>query len=644
MQNARLGITIELHSKVGSSRSLVRAAYRPIAGKQAARISEYMRGHSSIAFFRLLVTSLTVVSVLGALLLFCWTLLLWSRWHPDLPWRDVFVILDDLQAIGSATDSWRDWLFLFEAHYAAHRIAIPRALVLLDTTVFSGKGHLLYASAWAALLVVFGLYARLSKDYFRGAPVAWMFCCGIVGMLLFAPAHLWNLVNAINSSWHISFALAALALYVLQKNSSTPSVRDWVLAYALAGLVAFTTFTGVILWLLLPVVALGGSRRVLLVTVACSLAFTLLYLNGIASDADIAAAWDGGDPVVAAKIQEAGRAAIADNSLGRILSKTSRVLCWPMSEDRPALAGVFFAISLLVLGAGWLHYLKSLGTARRPHPWLQLCLFLATLALGVALAIQLGRMIEQPNYAHGPSYERYNTIVAVYWLGVLGLIASLLARLDGVGQATTMSVVVVTVLLLLDVNGQYLQQEISSTETAARLYAGGETPAIRGKLDRKLLRFKPEYVYNFDPFFTAGELAYRRPVRLPSAAVEFSSCSRGTITVLASSSEKQGFKKLEAKMRGLDALLARDIILSRGGSLLARMYATHDGDYSPLQLIEPSLNRWIGYIDDSAVLDGNVLVTINKLMGYSAHCAFPDDGQEIVYGPGNSVVAVRHDV
>lgn len=600
-----------------------------------------MREHFYPAFLRQLVTSLTALSVIGALLLFCWTLLLWSRWHPDLPWRDVFVVLDDIQAIESGSGGWRDWLFLFEAHYSAHRIAIPRLLVLLDTTVFSGRGHLLYATAWAALLIIFGLYARLARDYFLSTPIAYWFCCGGAGLLLFAPAHLWNLVNAINSSWHISFALAALALYALQRSSSPPSARDWVLAYALACLAAFTTFTGVILWLLLPLVALGGSWRTLLVTVACSLVFTLLYLNGINSDADIAAAWEGGDPAVAAKIREAGRAAIADNSLGRILSKTSRVLCWPMSEGRPVLAGVFFAISLLALGGGWLRYLQSLGTAKRPHPWLQLCLFLATLALGVALAIQLGRMIEQPNHAHGPSYERYNTVVAIYWLAVLGLVASVLARLDDRGRAVTMSVVLVAILLLLDVKGQYLQQEISSTETAARLYVGGETPALRGKLDRKLLRFKPEYVYNFDSFFAAGKLAYYRPVRLPSAHVQFPPCSTDTIALLAFSSERKGFKQLEARMRGFDALLARDIILSRGGGLLARMHAMHDGDYSPLQLIEPSFNSWIGYIDDSTVLDGNVLVTINKLMGYSAHCAFPADGPEIVQWPGNSAVAVR---
>jgi hypothetical protein len=37
---------------------------------------------------------LVVLSVAIALFWFAWTVLLWSRWHPAMPWRELFVVLD----------------------------------------------------------------------------------------------------------------------------------------------------------------------------------------------------------------------------------------------------------------------------------------------------------------------------------------------------------------------------------------------------------------------------------------------------------------------------------------------------------------------------------------------------------------------
>ena len=34
------------------------------------------------------------VAITAALFWGLWTLLLWSRWHPHMPWRDLYVILD----------------------------------------------------------------------------------------------------------------------------------------------------------------------------------------------------------------------------------------------------------------------------------------------------------------------------------------------------------------------------------------------------------------------------------------------------------------------------------------------------------------------------------------------------------------------
>ncbi len=579
-----------------------------------------MKERSSPGFQQYVLVCAASVSVATAVVSLCWTLLFWSRWHPHLPWRDVFVILDDLQPVLSGDGSWRDWLFLFEAHYSAHRITVPRLLVYWDLTLLSGRGHLLYAAAWTGLLVIIALYVRSARRYFSASPAVAWFCYGILGVLLFAPAHAWNLVNAVNSSWHVSFALGALAFYVLVKTPGKACGLEWLMAYGLATVAAFTTFAGVIVWLLLPVIAISAGRRVLLVTVVCSTLLTLFYLNGIASDADIAAAWDVGDPAVAASIQEAGRAALEQNSLLRIAQGASKVLCWPLSGVHPVVAAVFFALSIAALAVAWFRFLIAARAGQRLEPWIEWCLLLATMALGVALAIQLGRMIEQPNHAHGPSYERYNTVVAVYWVGVLSLVLAAVPRTPAVGQVTAMLVTLLTVPLLLLPGGSYLQQEVVSLETAARLYAEGETPELREEMDGRLLRFKPEYVFTFDPLFESRQLAYRRPVKLSAPSGQERFCSADILTVNRGDSPRVGFELIKVAVQGPTAMLTRDILLSRDDNLLGRLVATHQGDYSPWQLLDPSFNLWIGYVDHKTLRGGNVQLTFNMLTGTSRQC------------------------
>ncbi len=581
------------------------------------------RSHSGLQQYALLCA--VAMSVAAAVLLLFWTLLLWSRWHPHLPWRDVFVILDDLHPILSGDGNWRSWSFLFEAHYSAHRITLPRLLVFWDLTLLSGRGHLLYATAWAGLLVIVTLYVRLARDYFRAdQAIAW-FCYGILGVLMFAPAHAWNSVNAINSSWHLSFAFGALAFFLLVKKSDNASGLDWLMAYGLATVAAFTTFAGVIVWLLLPVIALSSGRRVLLVTVVCSTLLTLAYLNGIASDADIAAAWDAGDPTIAASIQEAGRAAIEQNSLLRISQGASKVLCWPMSGVHPVMAAVFFALSVVALTVGWFQFFRAARAGQRLEAWVEWCLLLATMALGVALAIQMGRIIEQPNHAHGPSYERYNTVVAVYWLGVLSLVLAVVPRMPAMGKGITLWVTLLMVFWLLAPGGTYLQQEVGSLETAARLYAEGETPELREEMKGHLLRFKPEYVFSFDPLFASRQLAYRRPVQFPASSEHLPICSADILTVSRSDSLKVGFAQIIVTVQGLAAMLTRDVLLSRDGNLLGRMVARHQGNYSPLQLLDPSFNLWTGYVDQRTLLDGHLHLTLNMTAGTSRQCLLETD-------------------
>ena len=140
------------------------------------------------------------------------TLLLWWRWHPQLPWRDLFVILDGLRPL-LADAGTGEWLaFLVEPHYAAHRIALPRLLVAADLQYFGARNLLLYLVGWVGLLLLWLLPLRLAGHTLGGRTALWWYLAGITGLFLFSPASLWNLANGINSAWHLSLSLAVAQL------------------------------------------------------------------------------------------------------------------------------------------------------------------------------------------------------------------------------------------------------------------------------------------------------------------------------------------------------------------------------------------------------------------------------------------------
>lgn len=571
---------------------------------------------------RLTLLVLAALAVCLALFWTSWTVLLWSRWHPTMPWRDLFVIVDGLRPLLAGSGQAADWLALLEPHYAAHRIAVPRVLVALDLLFFGGGNGPLYVAGWLSILTLLVLYRRLACAGLGHDRLLVVLGAAMAVTWMFAPAHLWNITNAINTSWHLCFALAALAFALLLREPSPPSAARWVLAYVLVSLAALSNFAGVIAWLLLPLLAPPGHWRTLAVTAIASLVLTFLYSNGLASDAQIAARWDSGDPAAAAAVRETAEAAIAANDPLRIVHRAARLLCWPLSAEHPLLAGLVFALSLIpavLVGWQWLH---SWVTGRpAPHRWQRFCLLLAATAIGVALAVQLGRLIEQPNYAHGPSFERYNTVVAVYWMGITGLLLSALTRLSARLRAGSVAALLLVQLALLVPGGTYLQQEIASLQTAARLYAAGETPALRDKVDRKLLRFKPEYVYSFDDLFDSRELAYARaPALVPGART---TCSPHQVQVTVTDAPRPGFTAIRVTLQGAIHYPVRELLLADHGSLVARLYPAHEGDFTPLALVSPADNVWVGLATNRLLPPGELLISFQLLGGGAFGCILP---------------------
>ena len=552
---------------------------------------------------------------------FFWTLLVWYRYHPHLPWRDTFLVLTSIAPLLEADVDLTSLLSLFELHYSAHRIAVVRLLVLLDVGFFNGQNHLLYAAAWLSMLAMLALYVKAAHAYFAAASASTVFVAALAMLLLFAPAHVWNVINPVNTSWHISLAFCTAAFYMLLRRRDALRKRDWALAYVFAALAAFSTFAGVICWLLLPAVALINQRRVFLPAMLLSLVLAVCYAQGMTSDAAVALNWNlgGGEALQQAKAQ--AQAAISANTPWRILQKTGVLLTWPLADSQRILAAVLAAASLALLAFFWLRSIYLLVTGKgRQALWLELCMLCALLCVATLAAANMGRVIEQPNYMHGPSYERYQTLNSVYWMSVLGLLMSVTKRWSRPATIALMMASTTTVLVLMAPNGNYLKQEINSAEYAAKLYMTGERAQLRNTVSNKLARFTPEFVFSFDDFFAEYQIAYRVSLAAPDPALTTTECNDAGLSFSFRDANKKGVQSIQGRIETLQAFTTREMTLFSGGELVGRLYPQHSGDFAPAALLQRKHNHWRGLLETAKITDGEAVLVATTIFSRRPLC------------------------
>ena len=552
-----------------------------------------------------------------------WTTAVWFRYHPQLPWRDLFLVLGQVLELQGENATFRLWI---EPHYGTHRIAIPRLLMLLDTRYLAGQNHSFYALGWVSLIAITVLYTRLASGCFRDLRTL-IFVASLALIWLFSPSHLWNLVNPINISWHLSFAGVLLAFFLLLQKPGAAGVLRWGLAYLLCAASAFCTFAGVIAWLMLPVIAMLYQRRALLPALVLSVTSAGLYSAGMSSDAVLASQWDIGTPAVIEQIRGAAEAALAANTPLHIAEKTLRFLTWPYSAESPLAAKVLGLGSIAVLA------LYAVSTARaalrrheKPSAWISFCLIVAGLCLGVAVATQLGRVLVHPNHIHGPSYERYQTVVVMYWLSLSGLLLAHKPR-SGARAAAIGLALVALALVQQAPAGSYLREEIQSAESAARLFNRGRLAQSRGLSPTPGNRFTPEFVYSFDAYYVKNQLAYRAPAAPVAGLDQLAACARGAVRL--SRGPVQGFPEFprETAPRTATAEFGvprgwaiRAVLLYQGEQLVGRLSPVHQGEYRPHTLLSAHNTRWQGLVLPAA--RGEFSVLLETATGIEAWCRY----------------------
>ena len=570
--------------------------------------------------------ALLTVTAIFAFCVFLWTLLIWYRYHPHLPWRDTVLLLSTVAPAvdnGFSLESLLAWL---EPHYGAHRLFLPRALVALDVAFFKGQNHLPMAAAWVCLLVIVGIFWWFARRRFTGNWEISALVLGLIVLYLFSPLHVWNLANPVNTSWHLTMAFSTLAFAVLLDKSGQPGGWQWLLAYFLASLAALSTFGGVVTWLLLPGIALLSRSPLTFPMLLTSVALAALYSQNLFSDAFIGAVWSQGTPEVVAKIRQEAIAAAAANTPWMIARKTIRFLTWPLSASHTWLAGMLSAASLGLLMVTWFRVVRrSLGGGERYSRWVELCLLAATLCAGIAVATQLGRILIRPNTIIGPSQERYQTVVLLYWFSVSGLILVASAALPVVKRLLAYLACVLLALVMTAPLGGYLKEEIGSLELAADLYLKGERAHLRDRPDGKWISSLLQRVFRLDAFLTQRELAYQVPAIPPIEDSAGKLCAPGKFHWQVENTERPAVQTITLHLQGLEAWTAREIILFHRQHLVGRLYPEHRGDYTPLALLAKQHNQWRGLLEPPAAGSGPLRVVVKTLFGPRPVCTLSED-------------------
>lgn len=566
---------------------------------------------------------------------FCasWTVLMWSRYHVHMPWRDTLSLLPELTPIIENGAQWSDIVALVDPHYSVHRVLIPRLLLLLDVRYFHGQGHLLYAMGWLALFAIATLHISRASAEFSRRPTFLLILIGTALIFIFAPAHSWNLLNPLNISWQLSIGLSLLAFWSLTRSTEPPRMGTILLAYILTVAAAFSNFSGVIAWLLVPVILIWYRSQWSIAGSLLSATMIVMYTWNVHSDAEVAISWASSLPSSAASsaFTEDALKRIAANSPLTILGNAIHLLGWPLSRHQPLLALGIVVLSLLLLMCSFIQLICD--WVRREEgrsQWQLYCSIGATYCVGIAVSVYLGRIFPYPDEVHGPSQERYQSFVTLYWMYSCGLLIYLIAPMKIPGRLLGYLLLNTGVIsLIFMARSDYLENEIKSLEYAHIMFQIGENSAMHLQPSDVAASFTPRYALAFDPFFKRHLNAWYKPQGYDSNPPATKKCERLGIS-LKSVKPSSAFSTLlqnpfdttfyEARTHQLINLRIRDLVLFRDNTAIGRLTPIHTGNYAPWQLVNVTHTVWMGGVADRATGPETLTLRLNLWPGTSRYC------------------------
>lgn len=338
---------------------------------------------------------------------------MWMRFHTHFPVKDTLRLtpfVQDVLANGYLSPALNDWL---APHAGAHRITITRLAMVIDHQYFGGQNHFMYAITWLSILAILLVFVTAFKRSYKSESVLLVFIVGISLIFLLSHTQAWNMISAINSSWYLSLAASAISIFLIASSPAPPSSPILVMAYLSAVVAALCNFSGVFIWLLLPILIGIRSVRVGLLAAVITGLFLVLYMRGITAST-IAVNF-----LEPSTIEELKFVVTYQLMRGAdIFSKACAYLGSPLSIDHRKLSTLLVVSSFMVVVAGWRELLKRRFRGQYlENAWFETVLAMATLSLAIAFVTQMGRGVIVV-----PTHERYQTVVMIYWLCICGLI------------------------------------------------------------------------------------------------------------------------------------------------------------------------------------------------------------------------------
>lgn len=337
---------------------------------------------------------------------------IWLAFHVG-PYRDMWIVMDFIRGWFSGEATVQD---IFSLHGGAHRLAIPKLLFLLEYGAFAGTNLFLLLMAFMVQSSVVYLVWCWVRDEPLLDGEARLLLVALSLLLMFNATQLENFLYTFDVQWFITTAAAAWAL------------RCWILActmrsafdiqkkvYAAAGCIwalvsLFSSFSGICVWLLLPLIVWHYQRRLAIMAGVTSLvvAVLLCYTRGPFGGTT---EWIGIQGEV--------------TPLNLLYFVTALAMLWlkwiflylgsPLGREYPNLAAVCVLTSFIFLGSQVWRLLRSGPAGFSPFQvW---CLAIALFAVAVGLVTGWGRM----HFVNTADEDRYQSVVAFYWLGVFAL-------------------------------------------------------------------------------------------------------------------------------------------------------------------------------------------------------------------------------
>jgi len=329
------------------------------------------------------------------------------------PYRDMWIAMDFIRGWFSGDASLLDSFLL---HGGAHRLAVPKLLFLAEYGIFHGSNLFLLSVAFLIQSSLVYLVWQWVRDETSLTSESRCLLVALSLVLMFNATQLENFLYTFDVQWFITVAAAAWALrcWILSCVMDA-SQHTWRMVFAVAGCVwalvsLFSSFSGVCVWLLLPVLMGVYQRRWLSFVLAASLVVVILvsYTRGPFGGTT---EWIGiqGEVTVDSVVHFVIALAVL------LFKWIALYLGSPLGREYPALAAAFVLSSFIFLGFQSIRLLR-LGPAGFSsfQIW---CLFIALFAAAVGFVTGWGRM----HFVNTADEDRYQSVAALYWLGIFSL-------------------------------------------------------------------------------------------------------------------------------------------------------------------------------------------------------------------------------